>query len=288
MKQLFSQTVSVIWSSDPKMAYNWSVRTRHIFSLVKKRPLGSQGSSKGAMKRRVIFFAALTWLAMSPGPVCAHPSHLESGSDILAELNNLERHINQLRARLERHWSLEGAVAIEVLQDSQVAFWKGDYAQSTRLLLDLVSRAGFEEHPAFAESMDLLGRSFRALGFAHTGDDFRLRALLAPRQPTAAYRYRLASFLEQMKISVEPAVLRKLWNTFITGSQPAFDTAEGQLMRYHFARALYRGGDRPGSMVIFRQIEPDHVGHPRAQYFLGVDALHGEDFVAAQSHFNDP
>ncbi len=225
-------------------------------------------------------------LTMIGGRAESHPAHLESGTAILDELNNLERHVVQLRSRLERHWSLEGVVAVEVLQESHVAFWRQDYARSARLLLDLASRTGFEKHPAYAETMDLLGRSFHGLGFKKSGDRYRLQSLLANDQPKTAYRIRLAGFLTDLVIKIEPPVLHRLWNTFLRTSKPNFDDTQTQQMRYHIGRALYRNGDLVGSSRIFKQIEPGDVGHPRAQYFLGVHALHADDLSLAQQRFD--
>lgn len=246
---------------------------------------GRSHRSHPAEPMRLQAFSALIATAVvvalgAPLPALAQPAPTE----LALALRSINRQLDFARARLAEADDVTGTGPVERLTRAEVAAYTDDHPRAAMLLIDLVSRPGFADHPAHPEAMSLLGESLWAIGLHRAAVEALREALASPRQIPSAYRRRLAQYLARAGAGEPLDRVREYWQRAQAIAPPAEPSDAELSLAYHYGRALFRGGALDEAAAVFEGIPVDGPDGLRARYFRGVVALkQGETLVAAEA-----
>ncbi len=229
--------------------------------------------------------ALLALLALLAPPAIAHTLDGPPITALADELRGINQQLQYAKGRLDQALSVEGDAPLEVLSRAQVAHFEGDHPTAAARLLDLVSRPGFRDHPAYPEALAWLGESLWALGLEQAAVDALRESLDSPRQGSTAWRRNFVRYLARARDREPLDRLRAYWQRYL-GLPPAAedDTDLGELT-YNYGRALFRGGALDEAEAAFRAVPADAADALRAAYFVGVVALKRGEILDAQAAF---
>lgn len=207
-----------------------------------------------------------------------------SAAELVDALRGINRQLDFARGRLAEALDATGTGPVERLTRAEVAAYTGDHPRAAMLLLDLVARPGFTEHPAHPEAMSLLGESLWAIGLRRAAVEALREALESPKQSPAAWRRRFALYLARAGEGEPIERVQAWWQRAQAIPAPAEPSADELSMPYHHGRALFRSGALDDAAAAFAAIPVDGPDGLRARYFLGVVALkRGETLEAAKA-----
>lgn len=238
------------------------------------------------MRRRAPILALAISLA---APAAAAPPELPaatapSTAELVDALRGINRQLDFARGRLAEALDATGTGPVERLTRAEVAAYTGDHPRAAMLLLDLVARPGFADHPAHPEAMSLLGESLWAIGLRRSAVEALREALESPRQSPAAWRRRFALYLARAGEGEPIERVEAWWQRAQAIPAPAEPTADELSMPYNHGRALFRSGALDEAAAAFAAIPVDGPDGLRARYFLGVVALkQGKTLDAAEA-----
>ena len=227
-------------------------------------------------------------LLLSIGAGWAHDgAGVPSRDELVDELRGINQQLRNAQLRLGDDQALDRSSTAREISRAQVAFFEEDYPTAALRLFKLVSRPGIDRHPGYPEALSWLGESLWALGLHKSALRHLREALSQPRQLPTAYRRMLARYLSVAGEVESLDDVRAFWRRYLGLRGNAKLEAPDREARYHYAKALYRGGALAESEALFGAVDEEDPFYLKARYFLGVIRLAREDLKGARLEFNN-
>ncbi len=221
------------------------------------------------------------------GPAWAHDNDgVPSRDELVDELRGINQQLRNAQLRLGDDQVLDRSSAAREISRAQIAFFEEDYPLTAVRLFRLVSRPGIERHPGYPEALSWLGESLWAMGLKRSAVQNLREALSQPRQSSSAYRRMLARYLSVAGDVESLDDVRTFWRRYqaLRGNSK-LEVADRDA-RYHYAKALFRGGALAESDALFGAVDEDDPHYLKARYFVGVIRLARDDIKGAREAFN--
>lgn len=225
-------------------------------------------------------------LLLAVGTAWAHDNDgVPSRDELVDELRGINSQLRGAQLRLGDNQALDKTSALQEISRAQAAFFEEDYPLAAIRLLRLVARPGMDRHPGYPEALSWLGEALWAMDMRRGALRHFHEALRHPRQTPSAYRRMLARYLSVAGEVEQLDEVRGFWRRYQTlrGNGP-LEKGDREA-RYHYAKALYRGGALAECEALFGAVDEDDPFYLRARYFLGVVRLSREDVKGARAAF---
>jgi len=215
----------------------------------------------------------------------AHEVSVPSRADLVQELRNINQQLQLGSRHLERELSLSRS-AIEQLSQAQIAFLEEDYSRAALDLLQLLSRPGIERSLSYAEALGYLGESLWQMGLHEAAAQHFRRALKQEGSLLSNYQRVLRRYLLLLGAQEPLSLIRSFWRRYQQLREGSTSDKEDQLIRYEFAKALFRGGALEEARSFFEGMKagPHQL---KARYFLAVLKLKKDDLKGAEKLFRE-
>ena len=220
------------------------------------------------------------------GQVRAHDNDgVPSRDELVDELRGINQQLRNAQLKLGDDQTLDRSSAAHEISRAQIAFFEEDYPLAAIRLFRLVARPGIERHPGYPEALSWLGESLWAMGLRKSAVQNLREALSQPRQTSSAYRRMLARYLAVAGDVESLDEVRTFWRRYQSLRGNSKLELADRDARYHYAKALFRGGALAESDALFGAVDEDDPHHLKARYFVGVIRLARDDVKGAKKAF---
>lgn len=223
--------------------------------------------------------------------VCSGVAHTHEVDDVpskvqlIEELRGMNSTLRQAQASLDTSLAVDAVEVVKVLNEAQVAWLAEDYPKAALMLMGLVSRPAFKDHPAWPEALEYLGESLHALGLSEAARTYLRQAVEHPRQLPTPWRRRFARLLAIGGGRLTLDELRSLWRRYQDEQGDDEPTREDHAIRYQYAKALVGFEQLNEADEHFAQIPEGDAWYLQSLYFRGIVQLRQDQQVKAAEAF---
>lgn len=222
-------------------------------------------------------------------PARAHEvNDVPSKVQLIDELRGMNSTLRQAQAQLDTSLAVDAIEVVKVLNDAQVAWLAEDHPRAALLLLRLIARPAFKDHPAWPEALEYLGESLYALGLREAARTYMQQAVEHPRQLPTPWRRRYARLLAIAGDRLTLPQLRTLWRRYQEGQEDDdAPSAADNAIRYQYAKALVRHDAHAEADEQLAQVPEGDPWYLQALYFRGIIQLKQAQEVKAKEAFEE-
>ena len=225
-------------------------------------------------------------MALLVTPALAHEvDDVPSRTQLVDELRAMNATLRQAQADLDTSLAVDSTEVVKVLTEAQVAWLAEDHPRVALLLMNLIAKPAFKDHPAWPEALEYLGESMHALGLSKAAVTYLREAVDHPRQLPTPWRRRFARLLALGGRELPLPELRALWRRH----EESVGDEEGgeQGPRYQYAKALVHHGELSEADEQFSRIPERDAWYLQALYFRAIIQLKQDQQVKAQAAFEE-